>query len=117
MSAHLSDAVENAIIEQRHEPRLPVVRPASLEGITGELRNISRSGAQIVCALDSAEALRAIVNNEKLQLEMLLEEAPIVLTVRVVYAQKREDGYAMGMRFLKSREDGRRDVIDFIDAM
>ncbi|MEM7251195.1 MAG: PilZ domain-containing protein [Pseudomonadota bacterium] len=113
MGAHLYDAVETAIIEQRREPRIRVDASVKLEGVPGRLRNLSASGAQIWVDELYADALRPIVNESCLCLEIALDPS-IELDVQVVYAAKHEGGYLMGMKFLDPNAPDRAVIRDVI---
>ena len=98
VSAHLFEAVETAIIENRVQPRYPVSGRATLQGVEVAVRNVSRSGAQLACPQQLFGKVTPFLDDDCV--EVALELTPrIVVRAAVVYASPRGAEVLIGLKF------------------
>ncbi len=116
MTAHLYEFFESQIIENRRAPRYAVEERGTLCGAPVEVRNVSRSGAQLACPTRDYDQIAEALGRPPVPVELDLGTA-LSLEAEPIYANRGDDHYLIGVRFVGMRRRQQAALDAYIDTL
>jgi hypothetical protein len=98
--SELVELLETHYIESRKQRRYPVAEPGTLCGVSVEVRNIARGGAQLACEPTAFGEIAERLRDLPVPVELLVEPA-LAFTGAVVYDKEADGVHLIGVKFIE----------------